>query len=500
VGVGSLSSAVPQLRRREIQGPYLSQGEPAQPLLSGKAVDQFATTMLNAVMTKVARDNKLYAKEAYFKYSDGRRALEQEYYAKTGQDAVRGHAEFEAKYKDLFDKSLESLNPGARQLAMDRFMADRESTLTGAAKHAVAQKRIWEKDTQAEEVERSFLGLEKHTYDMAGAAKYIRDEATLNFKLDTPGGRAKALKFSNKAWATLFQMRLATTKLGNAAIADKDLREYASMIGDQTQVIIQKRIEQAYNAEYTLKERNRVEGERKDGIRMRQILIPIIDKTVTETPLDDDDLFNLKAGYEMGLITTGQYRRYLDDNQKLGSNSGGFDSNLYIDLENRVIQGTITDEDFALEVKDFPEKQRVKLYALRKSETVKRYNRDFRIQTNRIQAAAWDVPVNPFGGEMADKMFESVSQKVHGERKALNVEYQTQFFNMVNDPEDKRTLREKADSILSNIKVKVTDDKYEALVDEYKVLSGKKVLAPWERERYNYLGKELQKHLNMRTK
>jgi hypothetical protein len=294
-------------------------------------------------------------------------------------------------------------------------------------------------------------------------------------------------------------MRLAKTVPGNAAVADKDLREYAPIIGDQAQVVIQKRIEQAYSAERTLAERERVETERKDKLHMRQILIPIIDKTVTSTPLDDDDLFNLKAGFEMGLITTSSYRKYLSDNQKLGDDNGGFDSNLYVELQNRVIQGTITDEDFALEVKDFPEKPRMKLYALRKSEAVKRYSRDFKIQTNRIQAATWGVPVNPFSGDMADRMFESVSQKVNGTRKALNVQYQTQFFNMVNDKEDKRTLREKADSILSNIHTKVTDDKRDAMVSEYEILSRKEKLAPWERERYNYLGKELRKHLNTRT-
>jgi hypothetical protein len=143
IGTGSIASAVPRLRQKDIIGTTLDVQREVTPMASPQAVNQFAGAMASTITRVVAEDNKLYAQNAFTSYRTKARELQTAFLSMQGEEAVSGYGRFQQDLNSLQDQYLKDLNPAAREIAMKAFMSDRESVLNLGARHVVTQRKAW---------------------------------------------------------------------------------------------------------------------------------------------------------------------------------------------------------------------------------------------------------------------------------------------------------------------------------------------------------------------
>ena len=459
VGIGSITSAVPQLRQRQLQGTYIQGQKPIFSMVDPKSVDNFANAVANTMTAVVLKDNQLKARTAYTNYRDEARELETGYFAKTGQDAVESHLAFQHSFDLLQKKYLDELNPGAREQAMKMFIADRESVLNSAARHVVAQRKVWEQQDKINQINSVYGDLSNYQGDVTGAYNFLNQKAAVLF----PGMTAKDIvdkqKFINAGVETAFKLSLRDGEgnpiPGRAGQLGKELMQIRSRLDANTIVNIIDDIYSAHKAETAMA--NKVESDSIKALQKKAAvdLTDIYEKMARNQPLDPEDLMKVKVYSEGRAIAPSTYKTVATYDYKSQQGPTTSDPLVLNDYWTKAYQGKLTPEDMVNSTRLLSKEDRKAVIKYNVSAIEAQKKTDIKLYDKMLYAQVLGIPLSPYSEDFWQLQMQFGSKEgVTRHQKIVASLMLQDFHTILADPENKKSPKQILDDLYIKYEIK----------------------------------------------
>ena len=342
IGVGSLTSAVPQLRPRKIDPLYLEGPAEVEPPVDAEVVNRFANTVANTMVNIVAKDNTYAADQSYLTYRDEARKTQMAFLLTEHDAAVTAYPQYQQQILALQDKYLSDLNPGARAEAIGQFARDKERLFDLGANHVVAQRKKRDDFQQQNKVMDSLVDLGSYKNDLVGGWKHLGERVGSLFDITTAEGALKGAAYMDSSIKGLVAASLADTKQGQAAVLAGQLRAIQPLLPIAVSNDIQTMLVRAHENERTQFNQFETQQKKYNKEQSNILLTSMNDAKARGEPLSVLQLEQAELFAQMGAMAPGTYGTMIKYSHEFGG--GTFSPIEYQKYSFLINNGEMTEE------------------------------------------------------------------------------------------------------------------------------------------------------------